>query len=291
MAIVSVIIPVYNVEKYLKDCLDSVCKQSLKDIEIICINDGSTDNSLKILQQFAQEDRRIVILDQENQGLSVARNEGIRVATGKYLGFVDSDDWIDKDFYEKLVEAAEKYEADIAAAGVIYDTGKKKKRLIEYKKSLCVDHNLTKKCKALRVPTYNYVWNKIYKRELILKTKNFFMSGVCWEDMIWTSNLLEHVGKICCVPLLFYHYRYNEGSITSIGGQSSKKMADFKRACLYQTEWMRSHQVKLPFPVLDKLYVCFFGVRIFKIVRTAVAYDIFLFSKFKILTIQSKIKC
>ena len=89
---VSVIIPVYNVEKYLKQCLDSVVNQTLKDIEIICVNDGSTDNSLEILEEYAQKDNRIIIISQENQGQSVARNIALEKATGEYVGFVDSDD-------------------------------------------------------------------------------------------------------------------------------------------------------------------------------------------------------
>ena len=93
----SIIIPVYNVEKYLPKCLDSIVNQTYKNIEIICINDGSTDNSLKILEEYAQKDERIKIINQENQGVSVARNVGIDNATGDYILFVDSDDWIDRD--------------------------------------------------------------------------------------------------------------------------------------------------------------------------------------------------
>ena len=101
---VSVIVPVYNCEKYLKKCLDSLVNQTLKDIEIICVNDGSTDNSGRILEEYT--DSRIKIITKENGGLSSARNAGIAVAKGEYLGFVDSDDWVDLDFYEKLYNTA-----------------------------------------------------------------------------------------------------------------------------------------------------------------------------------------
>ena len=122
---ISVIIPVYNVERFLKKCLESVINQTLSDLEIICINDGSTDKSLSILNSFAQKDNRIIVINQDNQGQSCARNAGLSIATGKYIGFVDSDDWIDLDFYEKLYNTAKKYNADIAAAGI--------KRLRTYK--------------------------------------------------------------------------------------------------------------------------------------------------------------
>ena len=95
MTKISIIVPVYNTEKFLEKCLNSLIKQTLKDIEIICINDGSIDNSLQILRKFANKDKRIQIINQTNSGLSIARNAGINKATGEYIGFVDSDDWVD----------------------------------------------------------------------------------------------------------------------------------------------------------------------------------------------------
>lgn len=112
---VSVIIPVYNTEKYISQCLDSVCRQTLKDIEIICINDCSADSSFKIVQDFAQKDSRIRLIDfPENKGAAAARNAGIEAATGEYVGFVDSDDFVDLDFYEKLYVKAKETGADAA---------------------------------------------------------------------------------------------------------------------------------------------------------------------------------
>jgi glycosyltransferase involved in cell wall biosynthesis len=98
---VSIVIPVYNVEKYLRQCLDSVVNQTLKDIEIICVNDGSTDNSLQILEEYANKDDRIKIINKDNGGLSSARNAGLEIATGVYIGFVDSDDYIEIETYNE----------------------------------------------------------------------------------------------------------------------------------------------------------------------------------------------
>ena len=111
--IVSVIIPVYNVEPYLKDCLDSVANQTLKDIEIICINDGSTDNSLEILNEYAKKDSRFIVLTQENQGQGVARNKGVELAKGKYIQFVDPDDWVELDMLETLYNFAEEHNSQV----------------------------------------------------------------------------------------------------------------------------------------------------------------------------------
>ena len=119
MAKISVVVPVYNVEAYLERCLDSLINQTLSDIEIICVNDGSTDSSPEKLEEFAKKDSRIKIINQENGGLSAARNTGIEAATGEYIGFVDSDDYVDLDFYEKLYNAATSHNADISCTSII----------------------------------------------------------------------------------------------------------------------------------------------------------------------------
>ena len=111
---VSIIIPVYNTEKYLRKCLDSVCNQTLQDIEIICVNDCSTDDSLEILKEYASNDNRIKIINfTENKGVAIARNTAIEQAKGEYIGFVDSDDYVDLDFYEKLYNAAKSENAEL----------------------------------------------------------------------------------------------------------------------------------------------------------------------------------
>lgn len=109
---ISVIIPVYNVEQYLPQCLDSLKNQILSDLEFICINDGSVDGSLDILQAYAAEDHRFVIINQKNRGQGYARNKGLEAASGEYIGFVDPDDWVEPDMYEQMYNLAEKYNAD-----------------------------------------------------------------------------------------------------------------------------------------------------------------------------------
>ena len=115
--IVSVLIPVYNVEKYLKKCLESVTGQTLTNIEIICVNDGSTDNSLKILEKYKALDSRIKIVNKENGGLPSARNAALDIATGEYVGFVDSDDYIEENMFERLVEVAHNENSEVVICG------------------------------------------------------------------------------------------------------------------------------------------------------------------------------
>lgn len=127
---VSVIIPVFNTEKYINKCLSSLVNQTLDDIEIICVNDGSADNSLEIIEKIANNDARIKIINQEHKKQGAARNAGLKIAEGEYIGFVDSDDWIDLNYYEMLYNTAKKYDADIAlATNVRIGNGKTKKRL------------------------------------------------------------------------------------------------------------------------------------------------------------------
>lgn len=125
MPLVSVVIPVYNVEKYLDKCIQSVLSNSYRSIELICVNDGSKDKSLSILQKYARLDERVKVIDQPNGGVSSARNAGIKYSTGKYLAFIDADDYVSSDYFEKLVSSAEAYNADIVACGslTVYEDG------------------------------------------------------------------------------------------------------------------------------------------------------------------------
>ena len=117
--LISVIVPIYNMENYLEKCLDNLINQTLKEIEIICINDGSVDNSLKILKNFANKDNRIIILNQKNQGQGIARNNGIKIARGEYIGFCDPDDWIELNMFENMYNKAIQNQADIVECDFI----------------------------------------------------------------------------------------------------------------------------------------------------------------------------
>ena len=118
MAEISVIVPIYNVEKYLEKCLDTIINQTFKDIEIICVNDGSVDCSRNILEEYKNKDSRIKIVDKENGGLSSARNAGLKIATGKFISFIDSDDWVSSTFLEKLYKNITSYDTDISICAV-----------------------------------------------------------------------------------------------------------------------------------------------------------------------------
>lgn len=213
---ISIVVPVYNVEKYLKRCLDSLVNQTLKDIEIICVNDGSKDNSLNILEEYAKKDGRIVILNQENAGLSAARNTGMNVVKGEYIGFVDSDDWVDLDFYEKLYFAAKNNDCDIAVADFIREHPTKKKKRLNITKEEIFEKPEDKylACKTYRE---GCVWNKIYRTEFLKRIDLKFVVGMYYEDRDFTARSLFYSKKLITVPNTYYRYFVNPKSIVKKG--------------------------------------------------------------------------
>ena len=187
---ISLIIPVYNVEKYLKQCLESVINQTLQEIEIICVNDGSTDNSPKILKEYAQKYKRIKIINKENAGLGAARNTGIEHATGEYIGFIDSDDWVDTSMYEKLYKNAEVHNSDIVMCPIhlFSDNNKEIKHNLSYFSLECFDESFDdgvfdyKKTKDFIFKIAVTAFNKIYKTEFVKKINAKFPEGLIFED-------------------------------------------------------------------------------------------------------------
>ena len=224
MCLLSVIIPVYNVEEYLEQCLDSVINQNLRDIEIICVNDGSTDNSLNILEKFASKDKRVRIISKKNGGQASARNLGIRVANGEYIAFVDSDDFIKEDMFSKLYDAAENNDLDLAMCKVsLYDniSGKIDNNAWYYK--LGVFENFNKKI-FNHIDTYEFTcnisvtpYNKIYKSSLLKENDIQFPEGLIFEDEKFFYDVYLRAKKISVVDDFLYYYRVNrKGSTVDI---------------------------------------------------------------------------
>ena len=170
MKLVSVIIPVYNVYDYLDKCLNSIINQTYKSLEIIIVNDGSTDNSKDIIEKYSKIDKRITVINTKNNGLSVARNKGIDASHGDYLSFVDSDDYVDNDFIEYLVKLLEEYNSDISVCSFYQnDSNNKKEEIIVYNKIEAM-----KECIAYN-NMYSSAWNKLYKKEILLQSIILFL--------------------------------------------------------------------------------------------------------------------
>jgi len=209
--LVSVIVPVYKVEKYLEQCLVSVIFNSYKNLEIIVVDDGSPDNSAAIYNKYAELDERIKIITQENGGLSAARNTGIKAATGEYIHFMDSDDYIDLNFYEELVNDALLYDADIAAAGVKMTNTVV---TIEYDtRIICAD--LLAKIQKLQCAKYGYVWRYLFRREFLIKNELLFAVGKYFEDLPFTLPAIKAANRVVINPNTFYRYIRRPGTITT----------------------------------------------------------------------------
>ncbi len=288
MAKVSVIVPVYNVEKYLKRCLDSLINQTLSDIDIICINDGSKDSSLQILEQYAQKDSRIVIYNQENSGLSVARNTGLEHASGEYIGFVDSDDWVDLDFYEKLYNSAKNNNADIAVADFIREhPNKKPKRLkLKEEKIYTTPEDKFMICKVHRE---GCVWNKIYRTEFIKSINLKFVPKMYYEDRDFTIRSLYFSKKLVTTPNTYYRYFVNPKSIVN---KRRNYIQDEHYIIVRQQvlQFIKEHNIKVP----DGLYKAeiyrykLFGKTLFTIKESINTKYIFLFGKIQIFKMRLK---
>lgn len=214
---ISIIVPVYNVEKYLQPCIDSILRQTYTNFELILIDDGSTDGSVEICKNAARQDSRIIVLHEVNAGVSAARNAGLNIARGEYIGFVDSDDWIAPDMYEQLMSTIRQHAVGCAMCGFVktYEEDQ-----IVYPSNKYRDENVFSEnaCAELCVSVGNrkmdfnffVVWNKLYKRD-IWERLRFDENLKSAEDRWALFHVYCAVEKIAVCPQMLYYYRQNEG--------------------------------------------------------------------------------
>jgi glycosyltransferase EpsH len=233
--LVSVIIPVYNSDKYLEDCIESLINQTLNNIELIFINDGSIDNSKSIIEKYKEKDKRIVLKDKKNTGASDCRNIGLKIANGKYIGFVDSDDWVSQNMFEELYKEIEKNNSDMCIGGYslfIENTVQK----IESK----LDKNLYKKNELInkiamqmiesnslnedeKIP--GFIWSNIYKKDVIQNNNiSFYKELKIGEDTVFNLNFLKYSNSVSVCNNCGYFYRYNINSQTAAYNKDLKEI-------------------------------------------------------------------
>lgn len=207
---ISVIVPVYNVEKYLKRCLESIISQTYKELEIILINDGSTDGSGEICDYYEQKDSRVIVLHQENRGAASAKNAGLHIATGKYITFVDSDDYLEKDAYEFMQKKLEEKKVDVIHCAFrdvykehfedrVFVAEEKEFDVISYLKRFTVDW------------TCSLLWNKMYRREIF--NGIYFEEGHKIDDEFFVYQGILNAEKILYIPKIIYNYRRRKSGI------------------------------------------------------------------------------
>ena len=228
--LVSVIIPVYKVEKYIEHCLRSVMNQTYSRLEIIAVDDGSPDNSGEICDRLALEDGRIKVYHNENGGVSAARNFGLDHASGAFIAYIDSDDYVSENYIEYLVELAERYDADIACCGYI---------IVSSHTEAVTDNRLdsgflcsgNEACRIMLTERYNQLvvaWGKIFKAELARRFK--FPKGKIYEDALTTYKYYYYCDRVAIGDAKLYAYYSNDGGITASNDYSGV----FKRAAAHR---------------------------------------------------------
>lgn len=213
--LISVIVPVYNVEEYLPRCVDSILAQSYRNLEVILVDDGTKDASDKICDAYAEKDPRVRVIHKENGGLSSARNAGIAIARGEYLGFVDSDDWIEPQMYETMLSLALQHKVKLVCAGrydVNSTTGEKKIGLCPPREEVITGEELVR-----RIFTWQNIdsaaWDKLYHRSLFREVR--YPLGKIVEDVPTTYKIALDAGEAALCPQPFYNYYHRPGSITT----------------------------------------------------------------------------
>ncbi len=208
MSKVSVVVPIYNVEKYLEKCLDSLLSQTLEDIQIILVNDGSTDKSGNIAKKYAKENpNKMLYVEKENGGLSDARNYGMKYATGDYIAFLDSDDYIEKEAYQEMYNKAIQDNADYVECDFIWEYPNKSK----------IDKRYSYKNKKEMLAFVRVVaWNKLIKRNIIVDNNIKFPKGLRYEDVEFTYKLLPYINKFSYIEKEFIHYLQRDNSIANV---------------------------------------------------------------------------
>ncbi len=282
---ISIIVPVYNVEKYLKRCIDSIIGQTCRDLEIILIDDGSTDACPQICDEYEKKDSRIKVVHRKNGGLSEARNTGLDMATGEYVGFVDSDDYILPEMYEILHQACEENHVAIAVCGRrIVDEND---RVIKYE--FCEEGpSILSAKEALRSFLTmerwdSAAWDKLYRRELFAEIR--YPAGVYYEDQNVTARLVDRAGAFYHVGQALYSYRKRRGSITSLSF-NQHSMDEVKQAELLKefvdANYLDLKQESLHFVLLKMSYVLFMAYQccergMKKCMKEAAAYGLYYF--------------
>lgn len=248
---ISVIIPVYNVSLYLSQCLENIIHQTYENLEIICVNDGSTDTSSEILNKYAKKDNRITIISQKNSGQSASRNNGIKKATGDYIHFLDSDDYIPLNYYEKMIKSLGNTDADIVCSGFYFE--KHPRESINFKDSY-IYTNPQDKIEKTYAYKYMYVWRYLIKTSFIRKNKLSFIENKCMEDLMFTITAFTKANKIVVVPNLQYFYRYNANSTMNIKNRKKqqKRKQDSKYMRNLLKQFAKENNLNLENKILEK---------------------------------------
>lgn len=263
LPVVSIIVPVYNVKSYVGECVESLCRQTYTNLEILLVDDGSTDGSGEVCDEYAGRDERIRVIHQANRGLSGARNMGLDDVQGEYIAFVDSDDLVSPNYIETLYELLMKYEADIAACAYIKVTTeqladiREKVLSLDNVKEICMPSvKLLKQWHGKYKQQETVAWNKLYCRELWNgRRKIRFPEGRNHEDVLISHLVVQGAKTIVLTTEILYFYRIRKGSITLQTEYDREKVWQNLRAQRERMEFFRAHRYWRAYFNLLKGYV------------------------------------
>lgn len=235
---ISVIVPIYKVENYIKECVDSILAQSYTDLELILVDDGSPDNCPKICDEYLKIDQRIKVIHKANGGLANARNAGLRVATGEYVAFIDSDDYIDKETFFVMLKEIKENDADICCCGMTQFNNDSKWNTISLpKETLVYEGDSVYKLILLKDGCGDYMCNKIFKRSIFDKVS--LVENVIFEDIYVMHKIFAQAKKVVFVNENFYYYRYNNQGISHNSNINPRYM-DFYYSAKGQYEFSKT---------------------------------------------------
>lgn len=267
---VSIIVPIYNVEKYLDRCIESLINQTLVDIEIIMVDDGSPDSCPSKCDEYAKKDSRIKVIHKKNAGLGYARNSGLEIVTGEYVAFVDSDDFVDINMYQKLYSTAKSYDADVVYCGFYEYRNKNNKKTrkevsqpVVYNDSECheVLHGMLSPCGAKgRITKYEMsVWHSIYRKNIFRQYDVLFSSERQFisEDIIFHIDYICHCKKIVFIPNPYYYYCLNDTSLSKKYRSDRLNKVDI----LCDEVFRRIKEKKYLFPLEDCMFFVLLSLR------------------------------
>ena len=238
--LISIIVPIYNVEKYLKQCIESIISQTYRNIEIILVDDGSPDNCGKICDEYSQKDKRIIVIHKENGGLSDARNKGIDIAKGDYLTFIDSDDFVNIDYIEKLYNSIKLNNTKLAQCGIskVNENNEIIEKLNYDENYIKTSHEILNELYGKHLIENVVVWNKMYAKELFRNIR--FPVGKIHEDEFTTYKIFYSVDRISLLSDCLYNYRQTNESI--IGKKFNKKRLDLLEALEERIEFFKNNK-------------------------------------------------
>ncbi|MBQ3544327.1 MAG: glycosyltransferase [Lachnospiraceae bacterium] len=266
---ISVIVPIYNTEMYLNRCIDSIINQTYDNLEIILVNDGSNDSSGHIIDEYAKKDSRVIPIHKKNGGVSSARNVGMKVATGEYIGFVDSDDWIEADMYEKMANEIKYESLDMVICGFFKDNGM---NVSEVRNNKSISSKVFGGEEMLKYVFYRedyrafaaYSWNKIVKKKLLGLSKycEFNENISIGEDVLWLVNISQHIKKVKYINNTLYHYVQNEDSV--MHSADARKKVDLIKVYLNVIDILEKQDIPKDVLIFVKRFLVYHSMNVAK---------------------------